>query len=84
MVKEQIIKQPRTLPNCIYAKWKYCWQRNKDYKSYSSYQLYYMVDETKCAACLGALINWGQGADRRPLSKEEVQKELETMKTGFL
>ena len=80
--KSEEIKQPRTLPKCLYANWKYCWQRRKEYKTYSSYQLQYMIDDKQCAACIAAQINWGDGADRRPLAKEEVQKELEAMKNG--
>lgn len=80
VVKE--IKQPRTIPKCPWANWKYCWQRNSDYKTYASMQLYYVIDEKKCAACLSAYMVWGEGADHRPQTKEEMKKELEALKNG--
>jgi hypothetical protein len=80
MNENKEIKQPKFIPHCLYADWKYCWQRKTDFKTYASYQLYYIIDESKCAACLAANINWGDGADRRPISKEEMQKEMEKLK----
>jgi hypothetical protein len=32
-------------------------------------------DEKQCAACLGALINWGNDATRRPITKNEMLVE---------
>lgn len=78
--QDKVPKEPRSFPKCIYADWKYCWQRNTEYKTYNSYQLYYVINESKCAACLAAHINWGDGATRRPLTKEEIQKEKEGLK----
>jgi len=66
-------------PKCVYADWKYCWQRIGNSIMVSRYKV---VDETKCAACLAAHVNWGDGATRRPMTKEEILKEKEKAKTS--
>jgi hypothetical protein len=70
------IKKSRlVIPVCIYAKWKRCWQRNVGENYTYWVKNYGKPDSKECAACLGALINWGDGADRRPITKDEAQTE---------
>jgi hypothetical protein len=70
------IKKPRlTIPKCIYANWKFCWQRNVGNNHTFWVDNYKKPDPEECAACLSAFNAWGDGADRRPISKEEAQKE---------
>lgn len=71
-------KKPK-IPKCIYANWKYCWQRKGNSFSVREYGT---PDTKECAACLTALVNWGEDATRRPITKDEMlvetgQKNLE-------
>jgi len=75
MVRNEPMKHIKEkYPKCIYANWKFCWQRVGN--SIWVYK-YGVPDESKCAACLAAHINWGEGATRRPMTKEEIKKEKE-------
>lgn len=69
-------KKPKIL-KCIYANWRYCWQREGDTFYLRKYG---EIDKKECAACLSALINWGNDATRRPLTKDEVYKERKESK----
>jgi len=72
---EKIFRE--TYPKCIYADWMFCWQRIGNSFWVREYKV---ADPKECAACLGAFINWGVGATRRPMNKAEIQKEKEEAK----
>jgi len=62
------------IPKCLFANWKYCWQHSRSGPDYYKPQRQtYDIDGSMCAACLAAHVNWGNGATRRPLTKEEVK-----------
>jgi hypothetical protein len=77
----KITKSKEVYPKCIYANWKFCWQRANKIGSHTYWVAEYgKPDPKECAACLAAQINWGDGASRRPMTKEEVIKEKEALK----
>lgn len=39
-------------------------------------------DESFCAACIAARVNWGDNASRRSISKDEMLRELKDAKTN--
>jgi hypothetical protein len=69
-------KKPK-IPKCVYANWKYCWQRVGNSIFVREYGI---PDEKQCAACLAAHVNWGDGATRRPLTKNEMLLEIGKLK----
>lgn len=69
-----ITKSKPKIPKCVWAKWRYCWQRHSvDGKMY-------FINPMHCAACIAARINWGDGASLRSLSKEEMLAEIGKLK----
>lgn len=65
------------IPKCIYADWRYCWQRDDTSLWVREYK---KPDRSECAACLAALINWGENATRRPITQDEMLLEIGKLK----
>jgi hypothetical protein len=75
----KIIKPKPKYPQCIYSNW-YCWQRVDGPNQTYWVKNYGKPDPKECAACLAAHLDWGDGALRRPMHKEEILKEKELYK----
>jgi hypothetical protein len=69
------------IPKCFWADWRYCWQRCRSSPNYERIEKQiYEIDLDLCSACIAARINWGENATRKPLTKEEMHKEIESRK----
>lgn len=59
---------------CLYAPKRFCWQTKWEFKTFQSSVKVIVIDESKCAACIAARINYGNNALRCPRTKEELKE----------
>ena len=71
------VKPREIYPKCLWNENSFCWQRIGNSFSVREYKV---PEPKECAACLGAFINWGVAAIRRPMHKAEITKEKEVNK----
>lgn len=59
---------------CLYAPHRFCWQTSWKFRTFSSKVKVIKIDESKCAACIAARINYGNDALRCPRTKKELEE----------